>query len=137
MPRRRAGLRRKTGPHPVDIHVGKQLQAQRTLCGMSQSDLADKLGITFQQIQKYETGTNRTTAGRLWQASQILGVAIEYFFEGLDSESEAANDLLHTRAGLEFVRFYENCPEGIQKAMYHLGKSIADEDNSRERKKAK
>jgi transcriptional regulator with XRE-family HTH domain len=68
---------------PVDTHVGQKIRARRTLLGMSQTELADTAGITFQQVQKYEKGANRVGAGRLQQFSEALGVPPSYFFEGL------------------------------------------------------
>jgi transcriptional regulator with XRE-family HTH domain len=68
-------------PHLTDKHVGNRLRLRRLMLGMSQEKLADQLGITFQQVQKYEKGTNRITAGRLHQVSQVLGVPVSYFFE--------------------------------------------------------
>ena len=70
-------------PHPVDIYVGKQLRMQRSVMGMSQEALAKAVGITFQQVQKYERGINRMSASRLYDFSQVLCVPISYFFEGL------------------------------------------------------
>jgi transcriptional regulator with XRE-family HTH domain len=113
-------------PNPVDIHVGNQLRIQRTLYGLSQAELAERLGITSQQLQKYENAANRTTAGRLWQASKILGVPISYFFEGLDGNVDPAAGILSTRAGLEFVREYEGCPEDARKSVSLLCKAVAD-----------
>lgn len=76
-------IKRKTKgtPDNVDIHVGQRLRIRRSLLGMSQEKLAEAIGITFQQIQKYERGTNRVSAGRLYQFSKILGVPIAYFYE--------------------------------------------------------
>ncbi|PIW26290.1 MAG: transcriptional regulator [Rhodospirillales bacterium CG15_BIG_FIL_POST_REV_8_21_14_020_66_15] len=70
-------------PHPVDIHVGGRVREQRKLKGMSQGELGDSLGLTFQQIQKYERGANRIGASRLFQLSQILDVPVAYFFDGM------------------------------------------------------
>jgi len=70
-------------PDPVDLHVGKQLQLRRKLMGRSQQQVADHLGVTFQQIQKYETGTNRISASSLYYIGQYLSVNVEYFFEGI------------------------------------------------------
>lgn len=128
--------RRRAGPHPVDVHVGKQLQAQRTLCGMSQTELAGKIDVTFQQLQKYERGTNRLSASRLWQASRALGVPISYFFEGLDGEAESADSILQTRAGLELVRDYEGCPTELRRAARRLTEAVVREVKARPRKKA-
>jgi transcriptional regulator with XRE-family HTH domain len=66
----------------VDTHIGQKIRARRTLLGLSQTDLADVAGITFQQVQKYEKGANRVGAGRLQQFSEALGVPPSYFFEG-------------------------------------------------------
>ena len=80
---------RKTGvPNPVDIHVGQRLRQRRSLIGISQERLADAIGITFQQIQKYERGANRVSASRLYQFSKLLGVPVSFFFERF-GESEA------------------------------------------------
>jgi transcriptional regulator with XRE-family HTH domain len=68
--------------HPVDAHVGKRIRHRRWMVGMTQQQLADKVGIKFQQIQKYETGMNRVSASRLWDIADALGVGINFFFEG-------------------------------------------------------
>jgi len=67
--------------NPVDVHVGMRVKSQRILLDMSQSELADELGITFQQVQKYENGKNRISAGRLLQIARVFGVSPSYFFE--------------------------------------------------------
>ena len=68
----------------VDPHVGKRLRERRVALGMSQEKLADALGISFQQIQKYEAGTNRVAASRLWDIAKALEVDVGYFFEGIE-----------------------------------------------------
>ena len=75
-------------PNPVDVHVGSQLRLRRTLLGLSQERLADELGITFQQVQKYEKGLNRIGASRLWDLAQVLGVSVAYFYENIDENSK-------------------------------------------------
>ena len=75
--------KRKTVINPVDIHAGHRLKAARTMKGISQGTLADELGLTFQQVQKYETGSNRISASRMWKMCEIFGVTPNYFFEGL------------------------------------------------------
>lgn len=75
--------------HPVDVHVGAKIRQQRTLLGMSQSRLAEAVGLTFQQIQKYEKGANRIGASRMWQFAKALGVPVESFFDGLPENSKA------------------------------------------------
>ena len=85
--------------HPVDRHVGQRVRLARLAKGMSQTRLADSVGLTFQQIQKYEKGTNRVSASRLYQFSEILGVDIVYFFDGVGEHNvplvEAAQEPLN------------------------------------------
>lgn len=73
----------KKSPNQVDRHIGSRVRARRTMLGMSQEKLADALGLTFQQVQKYEKGVNRIGASRLLHIAGILDVSIEFFFEGL------------------------------------------------------
>ena len=73
-------------PHPVDTHVGRQMRARRELRGITQKVLARQLNISFQQVQKYESGANRISASKMWQLCQVLDVAPGYFFEGLESK---------------------------------------------------
>ena len=77
--------------HPVDVHVGRKLKQIRTARRMSQTDVAKKLDLSFQQIQKYEIGSNRIAASRLYELSKILEVPTSYFFEGLSDEDIAPN----------------------------------------------
>ena len=70
--------------HSVDLHVGRKLRQRRWLMGMTQQQLADRVGIKFQQIQKYETGANRVSASRLWEIARALEVPLERFFSGFD-----------------------------------------------------
>ena len=107
----------KNSPHPVDIHVGQRLRMRRTLLGMSQEKVAEKLGLTFQQLHKYEKGANRISASRLHELSQILDVPQSFFFEELPTNpkgskqaapppSDAARDPMNKRETLELVRAY-------------------------------
>jgi transcriptional regulator with XRE-family HTH domain len=70
-------------PDPVDVHVGQRLRLRRSIMGVSQTQLAEKVGLTFQAVQKYERGENRVSASRLYQFAQILGVPVAYFFDEL------------------------------------------------------
>jgi len=76
--------------HPVDVHVGRKLKQIRTMRRLSQTDVARELDLSFQQIQKYEIGSNRIAASRLYELSRILSVPTSYFFEGLDPEPASA-----------------------------------------------
>jgi len=80
------------GPNPIDVHVGSRVRLRRTLLGMSQEKLAQALGLTFQQVQKYERGLNRIGSSNLYKISQVLGVSVEFFFE--DMNKELAEDLV-------------------------------------------
>lgn len=73
-------------PNPVDIHVGKKIRLRRLLLSLSQEKLGEMAGLTFQQIQKYESGRNRISASRLWDISQLLSVPITYFFSDMDEQ---------------------------------------------------
>tara|TARA_R110000868_G_scaffold262401_2_gene521094 strand:- start:73094 stop:73549 length:456 start_codon:yes stop_codon:yes gene_type:complete len=75
------------GPDPVDVYVGSRVRMRRTVLGLSQEKLADQLGITFQQVQKYENGSNRVGSSRLYAISRILSVPVSYMFEGYDENS--------------------------------------------------
>ena len=74
-------------PNPIDLHVGSQLKLRRIVLGLSQERLAEELGITFQQVQKYEKGLNRIGASRLWDLAQVLNVPVSYFYENLDEDT--------------------------------------------------
>lgn len=82
------------GPTSIDQHVGARLRLRRTLLEMSQSELGEQLGVTFQQVQKYERGTNRIGASRLFHVAKVMQVPVAYFFEGLaeDGRSQLGND---------------------------------------------
>jgi transcriptional regulator with XRE-family HTH domain len=76
-------------PNPIDVHVGNRIRTRRTLSGMSQTTLAEAIGLTFQQVQKYERGTNRVSSSRLYDLSRVLGVPIKFFFDDMDVAVEA------------------------------------------------
>lgn len=77
-------------PNPVDIYVGKRMRQRREMQGLPQKELARKLGISFQQVQKYESGANRISASKLWQLCDVLDVEPGYFFDGLESNRRRA-----------------------------------------------
>ncbi len=84
-------------PHPVDVHVGQRLRLRRKLAGLSQTELGEKIGVTFQQLQKYESGANRISASRLFDLSRVLDVPVSYFF---DEMTENVSDAGKTEAAL-------------------------------------
>ena len=104
---------RGTGvPDPVDVYVGSRIRARRVLIGMNQETLARKLGLTFQQVQKYEGGANRVSSSRLQEVADALEVEVDYFFAGAESlESESPEerekrDLVYRPDSLELIRMY-------------------------------
>jgi transcriptional regulator with XRE-family HTH domain len=115
--------------HPVDVHVGKRIRHRRWMIGTTQQQLADKVGIKFQQIQKYETGMNRVSASRLWDIAAALDVTIDFFFEGLgDAEGarDAASDFLSDREALELLRSYYAIPENQRRRLFDLARVLSE-----------
>ena len=123
------------GPDAVDVHVGARIRLRRTLLGMSQSALGEAVGLTFQQIQKYERGANRVSASRLWEFSQVLDVPPSFFFddlpEGVANRTEsvpvaadAETNVLAKRETLELVRaYYKIADPSVRKRMFELTKA--------------
>ncbi len=106
----------KMGPRPVDVYVGRRLRERRTLIGLSQENLGEAVGLTFQQIQKYERGANRISASRLYEFSTIVGVSPSWFFEGYQENAIPSDEPnLCKRETLEFIRSYDRIPEETQK----------------------
>lgn len=120
--------------HPVDVHVGKRVRHRRWMVGMTQQQLASKVGIKFQQIQKYETGMNRISASRLWDIADALSVDIRFFFEGIEEGAEAGaieskgvpGDILADKEALELVRSYYAMPENQRRRLFELARVMSD-----------
>jgi len=120
--------------HPVDVHVGKRIRHRRWMNGTTQQQLADKVGIKFQQIQKYETGMNRVSASRLWDISSTLGVTIAFFFEGLaegevvatPGQRDLPGDILSDREALELLRSYYAIPEQQRRRLFELARVLSE-----------
>ena len=128
MPRR---IVSKDGPSPVDVHVGSRVRLRRVLMGMNQTQLGVPLGLTFQQVQKYELGVNRISSSRLYQLGQILDVPITFFFEGLKegAKSWSPDDMLPKRETLEFVRaYYRITDPKVRHSLFELIQSMADSE---------
>ncbi len=123
--RRRSYTVGEFGPRPVDVHVGGRVKARRTLIGMSQEELGQHVGLTFQQIQKYEQGKHRIAASRLWRFSQILGRPISWFFEGIRERKRKSDDLLAKRETLKFVRYLSACDPDVQKHLAAMINAVA------------
>ncbi|MEC7259562.1 MAG: helix-turn-helix transcriptional regulator [Pseudomonadota bacterium] len=118
--------------HPVDVHVGKRVRHRRWLIGMTQQQLAEKVGIKFQQIQKYETGANRVSASRLWDIADALDVPVAFFFEGLDGDKDEVAgsaipaDILADKEALDLVRSYYAIPENQRRRLFELARVLSD-----------
>lgn len=119
--------------HPVDVHVGKRIRHRRWTLGTTQQQLAEAVGIKFQQIQKYETGANRVSASRLWDIAAALGVPVSFFFEGMEGPEPAEaphgdmpDDLLSDREALELLRSYYAIPEAQRRRLFDLARVLSD-----------
>ena len=121
--------------HAVDVHVGQRIRHRRWLTGMTQQQLAEQVGIKFQQIQKYETGMNRVSASRLWDIAQVLQAPVSYFFEGLssaedemqvDAASSVPGNLFSDKEALELLRSYYAIPENQRRRLFDLARVLSD-----------
>ncbi len=143
------GIDRESRPSPIDVHVGTRIRLRRTLLGMSQERLGEALGLTFQQVQKYERGVNRVGASRLFDLSRILDVPISFFFDDMpenlatsfggqpsrrasglpDAGDGFPDDTLNRRETLELVRaYYRITDPNVRKRMFDLIKSMGPAD---------
>jgi transcriptional regulator with XRE-family HTH domain len=130
-------------PNPIDVHVGARVRLRRTLLGLSQMKLAEAIGLTFQQVQKYESGANRVSSSRLYDLAGILDVPLAYFFDEMSAgvsaqtpsalmrtkhrpENEQEKDPLAKRETLEFVRaYYKIEVPAVRKRVFELTKAVA------------
>jgi transcriptional regulator with XRE-family HTH domain len=129
-------------PNPIDVHVGNRLRLRRTLLGMSQQKVGEALGLTFQQVQKYERGTNRIGASRLWDLAGVLDCPVSFFFDEMDEKTAGASprnwdgqstdlmlrqdDPMNRRETLELVRaYYRIKGYHVRRRIYELAKSLA------------
>ena len=129
-------------PHPIDVHVGGRVRLRRTMVGLSQDKLADSLGLTFQQIQKYEKGVNRIGASRVFEIARILGVPIQFFFDDYDvdtgrsygfaeagpDDGAAMMELLNSPEGVQLCKHFASITDPkIRKRVLELVKSLSDD----------
>jgi DNA-binding XRE family transcriptional regulator len=134
--------------NPVDVHVGKRMRLRRTLLGMSQEKLGEAIGLTFQQVQKYERGANRIGASRLFDLSRVLDVPVSFFFDDMadavqgqspvnvikggavQPDTHVEPDPMVKRETLELVRAYYSITEPtVRKRVYELAKALAGASN--------
>ncbi len=124
-------------PSHVDAHVGSRIRLRRKLLGLSQQQLADRLGLTFQQVQKYERGVNRVSASKLYETAQVLQTPVAHFFDGLEGaglaphspDGEAAvTAFLMTSEGLELASLFPRIPRGrMRHQVLELVRTLAEE----------
>lgn len=145
-----ASAERESRPSPIDVHVGSRIRLRRTLLGMSQERLGEALGLTFQQVQKYERGVNRVGASRLFDLSRVLDVPISFFFDDMpdslanayggqtsrrpsgfaDMQDGFGDDTLNRRETLELVRaYYRITDPAVRKRVFELIKSMGPSDS--------
>lgn len=117
--------------HPVDNHVGQRIRQARWMRGITQNDLANCIGTTLQQVQKYETSTNRVSASKLWAIAQALNVEIEWFYEGIDSTAgnesgvSVTQDYMQDKEAILLVKAYYSIPQVRRKSLFQLAKGLA------------
>jgi transcriptional regulator with XRE-family HTH domain len=129
----------RDGMHPTDAHVGQRVRTRRLMLGLSQTTLADALGLSFQQVQKY--GANRIGAGRLQHIAQILKMPVQSFFEGLPEheqrraptdapDAQYVSDYLATSDGLNLTKAFMQIPNAkLRRSIVNLVEQIADSEN--------
>lgn len=117
-------------PHQVDLYVGKQIRQRRWMQGLTQQQLAEAVGIKFQQVQKYETGANRVSASRLWDIAQVLKVPVAYFFEGYvmgpQIVTTATGGPTDDREALQLLRSYYAMPVTQRRQIFELARVLSN-----------
>lgn len=117
----------ESGPHPVDVLVGQRIRRRRRILGLSQDELGRTIGVAFQQIHKYETGSNRVSASRLFELATNLGVPVSYFFEGLnEAESGEPQDQpgWEERETALLLRYYARMPGAARQQLSRLMRDL-------------
>ena len=127
-------------PNPIDRHVGLRIRMRRKELGISQEKLAESIGLTFQQVQKYERAANRVSASKLWEVSRALSTSVSYFYEGLDAGAdtrasyrarETIQDFLMTPDGLELACNFPKIPRGrVRRKFLDLVRAMAVEPDT-------
>jgi transcriptional regulator with XRE-family HTH domain len=116
----------------IDLHLGRRLRRRRRLLGLTQQQLADQVGIRFQQIQKYECGANRISAARLWQLAEALESPVSYFYDGLDDvvenggSSGRGGEMYSRKETLDLIQAYYQLDERPRRRLLDLAKSLHD-----------
>jgi transcriptional regulator with XRE-family HTH domain len=137
---RRPGRRKSDRPDPIDVHVGSRVRLRRNMLGLSQEKLGEAIGLTFQQVQKYERGANRIGASRLWELGEVLGVPVQFFYDTTDPVHAPAlpsgfaeapqegfdSDPMHRRDAQELVGAYYAIEDAaVRRRLFDLAKAFA------------
>jgi transcriptional regulator with XRE-family HTH domain len=137
---RRPGRRKSDRPNPVDVHVGSRVRLRRNMLGLSQEKLGEAIGLTFQQVQKYERGANRIGASRLHELSRVLDVPVSFFYDDVDpvraeaipagyaapAQPAAESDPLHKRETRELIDAYYRIDDiAVRRRLFDLAKALA------------
>lgn len=135
---------KKPGPrsaNPIDVHVGTRIRIRRQLLNMSQEKLGNALGVTFQQVQKYERGTNRVGASRLWSISRVLDVPIAFFYDGLNDDYEYSQvaendqlpiiyDFINSTDGVELAKAVAKIKsKAVRRQILELARSLSESED--------
>ncbi len=116
--------------HSVDAHVGWKVRKRRWMMGMTQKQLGDSVGVKVTQIQKYETGTNRISASRIWDIAAAMEVPVSFFFEGLDGQApemgKVRGDPLSDKEARDLVRAYYLIPENQRRRLFDLARVLSE-----------
>jgi transcriptional regulator with XRE-family HTH domain len=139
---RRPGRRKLDRPHPTDIHVGSRVRLRRNMLGLSQEKLGEAIGLTFQQVQKYERGANRIGASRLHELSEVLGVPVSFFYDETDPvhappiptgfaetpQEGFESDPLRKRETQELIGAYFDIEDPtVRRRLFELAKTLASD----------
>jgi transcriptional regulator with XRE-family HTH domain len=137
---RRPGRRKSDGPHPIDVHVGSRVRLRRNMLSLSQEKLGEAIGLTFQQVQKYERGANRIGASRLMELSRVLDVPVSFFFDETDPVRAPAipmgfeetpqegfdSDPMRKRETQDLIgAYYEIEDAAVRRRLFELAKALA------------
>jgi transcriptional regulator with XRE-family HTH domain len=112
-------------PHPVDVYAGNRLREARLLIGLSQTALGLRLGVTFQQIQKYERGANRMSASKLWRAAQSLNVPVSYFFDQFRPDQPFGQEMRLQTDEIALLRHFRRMPQSLQRTLAEFAEALA------------
>ncbi|WOB78358.1 helix-turn-helix transcriptional regulator [Brevundimonas nasdae] len=118
-------------PHPIDVTVGARITSLRLAKGMTQTDLATKIGVSFQQVQKYERGSNRVSASRLWRTAEALDVPMTFFFDGVTTDAGAPREERPvTPWARELMALEKSLPASARRLVLNMARQLAERETT-------